>query len=88
MALMDDTARAQPAEGAQPLRPPVTGEYCCASCGQRTIVAAPPLPHCPVCDADAWRLVAWRPFSGHARAELPPGQVRAGAAVPPPPGSR
>ena len=51
-----------PSAQVRPRPSAVSGEYCCLGCGYR-IVGRGELRTCPMCHRQAWRLVAWRPFS-------------------------
>ena len=73
MAIIDRIPQSSPAAEGVDVRPSVTGEYCCFMCGSRILACGPLLPDCAVCHQNAWRLVAWRPFSGPRDDHRPPG---------------
>lgn len=68
---MSPTSHAPPptASAQRPNRPTtaITGDYACCRCGYR-ISSFGTLPRCPMCGDHAWRLMAWRPFSGRPSA--------------------
>jgi rubrerythrin len=46
-------------------------EFRCDECGYGIVVGGALPPACPMCRAESWEAVAWRPFSGGPGGALP-----------------